>query len=198
MPDTLLPGKPTILAFAGSTRTDSYNKKLVKIAAHGAEVAGANVTYLDLRDVPMPLYDGDLEERDGLPQNARTFKDLLLGHQGLLIASPEYNSSMSGVLKNAIDWASRPVEGEAPLACFKGKVCSLMSASPGALGGLRGLIPVRSMLGNIGVIVLPDQVAVSKAHEAFTENGQLKDAKQQASIEALGANVARMLSKLNT
>jgi NAD(P)H-dependent FMN reductase len=197
MPDTSSPGKPSILAFAGSTRTDSYNKKLVKIAVRGAETAGATVTYVDLRDLPMPLYDGDVEESEGLPQNARKFKDLLLTHQGLLIASPEYNSSMSGVLKNAVDWASRPVEGEAPLACFKGKVCSLMSASPGALGGLRGLIPVRSMLGNIGVIVLPDQVAVSKAHEAFTENNQLKDAKQQASIEALGANVARMLNKLN-
>jgi NAD(P)H-dependent FMN reductase len=190
-------GKPTIIAFAGSTRTDSYNKKLVKIALQGAEAAGADVTFLDLRDVPMPLYDGDLEEREGLPANARKLKDLLLAHQGLLIASPEYNSSLSGVLKNAIDWASRPVEGEAPLACFKGKVCSLMSASPGALGGLRGLVPVRSLLGNIGVIVLPDQVAVSKAHEAFDDNGRLKDAKQQASIEALGANVARMLAKLN-
>jgi NAD(P)H-dependent FMN reductase len=189
--------KPTIIAFAGSTRTDSYNKKLVKIAMLGAQAAGADVTFLDLRDLPLPLYDGDLEEREGLPANARKLKDLLLAHQGLLIASPEYNSSMSGVLKNAIDWASRPVEGEPPLACFKGKVCSLMSASPGALGGLRGLAPVRSMLGNIGVIVLPDQMAISKAHEAFADNGQLKDAKQQASIEALGANVARMLSKLN-
>lgn len=188
---------PKILGFAGSTRKDSYNKKLVKIALQGAEQAGAQVTYLDLRDLPMPLYDGDLEESYGLPENARKFKDLLLAHQGLLIASPEYNSSISGVLKNAIDWASRPVPGEAALACFTGKVCSLMSASPGALGGLRGLVTVRMLLGNIGVIVLPNQVAVPKAVQAFTPEGALQDGKQQESILALGANVAHMLGKLN-
>lgn len=185
-----------ILAFAGSTRTDSYNKKLVKLAMLGAEAAGAETTFVDLRDLPMPLYDGDLEEQEGLGKNALAFKSLLLGHQGLLIASPEYNSSISAVLKNAIDWASRPAEGEAPLACFKGKACSLMSASPGALGGLRGLATVRSILGNIGVIVLPDQVAVSKAHEAFAPSGKLIDAKHQHAIEALGANVAHLLFRL--
>jgi len=187
----------SILGFAGSTRTDSYNKKLVKIALNGAEEAGAKVTYLDLRDFPLPLYDGDLEEQQGLPENARKLKDLFLAHQGLLIASPEYNSSISGVLKNAIDWVSRPVEGEESLACFTGKVCSLMSASPGALGGLRGLVPLRMLLGNIGVIVLPDQVAVSKAMQAFTPNGDLQDSRQHQSIKALGANVAHMLSKIH-
>lgn len=187
---------PKILAFAGSTRTDSYNKKLVRLAMLGAEAAGAETTFVDLRDLPMPLYDGDLEDQEGLSANALAFKSLLLGHQGLLIASPEYNSSISAVLKNAIDWASRPAKGEAPLACLKGKVCSLMSASPGALGGLRGLATVRSILGNIGVIALPDQVAVSKAHEAFEPNGKLIDAKQQRAIEALGANVAHLLFRL--
>jgi chromate reductase, NAD(P)H dehydrogenase (quinone) len=190
--------KPRILALAGSTRVESYNKKLVKIAVQGARKVGAEVTFIDLRDLPMPLYDGDLEEREGLPSTARQFKDLLMAHQGLLIASPEYNSSISGVLKNAIDWASRPAEGEPPLVCFKGKLCSIMSTSTGALGGLRGLVTVRSILGNIGVIVLPDQVAVPKASDAFDEQGQLKDSKQQASIEELGASVARMLIKLNT
>lgn len=189
--------KPKILAFAGSTRTDSYNKKLVKVALQGAEAAGAEVTYIDLRDFTMPLYDGDLEEQEGIPPNAQKLKGLLLSHQGMLIASPEYNSSISAVLKNAIDWASRPVEGEAPLAGFTGKVCSLMSASPGALGGLRGLVTVRSLLGNIGVIVLPDQVALPKAHEAFHESGRLKDEKKHAAIENLGAQVAQMLIKLN-
>ncbi|WP_303674149.1 NADPH-dependent FMN reductase [Vampirovibrio chlorellavorus] len=188
--------KPRILIFAGSTRADSYNKKLVKIAGLGAEKAGAQVTYLDLKTIPMPLFDEDWEQAEGLPPNARQFKDLLLAHQGLLIACPEYNSSITAVLKNAIDWASRPVQGEAPLACFKGKVCALMSASPGALGGLRGLIPVRSILENIGVLVLPEQVAVSKAHEAFTPEGHLKDDRQQAAIENLGAQVASLLLKL--
>src|SRR5277367_38947 len=142
---------PKILAFAGSTRKESFNKKLVKIAADAARAAGAQVTYLDLREIPMPLYDGDLETEQGIPENAKKFKTMLLAHDGLLISAPEYNSSISGVLKNAIDWASRPLAGEAPLACFAGKAATLMSASPGALGGLRGLVIVRSLLSNIRV-----------------------------------------------
>lgn len=187
---------PKILAFAGSTRKGSFNKMLVRIAADAARAAGAQVTYLDLSDIPMPLYDGDLETEQGIPENAKKFKALLLAHDGLLISAPEYNSSIGGALKNAIDWASRPQPGETPLACFAGKVVTLMSASPGALGGLRGLIIVRSLLSNIRVIVLPDQVAVPKAHEAFDTNGKLKDPKQQASIEALGRELAGVLAKL--
>ena len=188
---------PKILAFAGSTRTGSFNKQLVKIAAAGARAAGAEVTELDLRDFPMPLYDGDLEAKEGLPAHAKKLKELLLAHQGLLISAPEYNSGISGVLKNAIDWASRSTLGEAPLACFVGKVAALMSASPGGLGGLRGLVHVRSILGNIHVLVLPDQVAVPRAHEAFTSDGTLKDAKQQAAVEGLGRALAGVLVKLN-
>ncbi|MEH1799285.1 NADPH-dependent FMN reductase [Nostoc sp.] len=188
---------PKILAFAGSTRIDSYNKKLVKIAAAGAKAAGAEVTYIDLRDLPLPLYDEDLEAQEGLPANARTFKDLLISHQGLLIASPEYNSSLTAVLKNAIDWASRPAPNEAPLAAFAGKVASIMSASPGALGGLRGLVHLRSILGNIKVLVLPDQIALPKAYEAFNSDGTLKDPKQQESIEKLGDGLTKILLKLN-
>ncbi|WP_193198020.1 NADPH-dependent FMN reductase [Nostoc sp. MG11] len=188
---------PKILAFAGSTRTDSYNKKLVKIAADGAKAVGAEVTYLDLRDLPLPLFDEDLEAQEGLPANARTFKDLLISDQGLLIASPEYNSSLTGVLKNAIDWASRPSPNEPPLAAFVDKVAAIMSASPGGLGGLRGLVHLRAILGNIKVLVLPDQVAVPKAYEAFNADGTLKDSKQQESIEKLGESVANILLKLN-
>jgi chromate reductase, NAD(P)H dehydrogenase (quinone) len=187
---------PRILALAGSTRTGSLNKRLVQIAATAARAAGVEVTYLDLRDLPLPLYDEDLETKEGLPANARKLKDLLLAHQGLLISSPEYNSSISAVLKNAIDWASRPVAGEAPLACFADKVAAIMSASPGALGGLRGLVHLRAILGNIRVLVLPDQVAVPKAHEAFNPDGMLKDAGQQASVAKLGENLARVLKKL--
>jgi chromate reductase, NAD(P)H dehydrogenase (quinone) len=188
---------PKILAFAGSTRIDSYNKKLVKIAAAGAKTAGAEVTYLDLRDLPLPLFDEDLEAQEGLPANAHTFKDLLISHQGLLIASPEYNSSLTAVLKNAIDWASRPAPNEAPLAAFAGKVATIMSASPGALGGLRGLVHLRSILGNIKVLVLPDQIALPKAYEAFNPDGTLKDPKQQESIEKLGDDLTKILLKLN-
>lgn len=190
--------QPKILAFAGSTRMGSWNKKLVRVAAQGAEAAGVQVTFVDLRDYPMPLYDGDLEEKEGLPQNARRFKALLKVHQGLLIASPEYNSSMSGVLKNAIDWASRAETDDEPsLIAFRGKVAALMAASPGKLGGLRGLAPLRSLLGNIGVIVLPDQVAVPQVEQAFDETGNLKDERQRKSVEKLGADVAGLLLKLS-
>jgi NAD(P)H-dependent FMN reductase len=189
--------KPKILAFAGSTRTDSYNKKLVKMSSTGATEAGADVTVIDLRDFPMPIYDGDLEQKDGLPSNARKLKDLMLAHQGFLISSPEYNSSISAVFKNTIDWASRQSEGEIPLACFKNKIAGIMSASPGEFGGLRGLVHVRSILGNIGVIVMPDQIAIAKAHEAFNEDDTLKDKKQEDQVKKIGANVAKMLLKLN-
>jgi NAD(P)H-dependent FMN reductase len=187
---------PKILAFAGSTRAASFNKQLVQVAATGARTAGAEVTYVDLRDLPMPLFDEDLEAAEGMHPNARKFKDLLLSHDGLLIASPEYNSSVTGVLKNAIDWASRPAPDEPMLAAFTDKVAAIMSASPGALGGLRGLVHLRSILSNIKVIVLPEQIAVPKAYEAFNPNGNLKDANQQASVEKLGARVTEVLSKL--
>lgn len=189
---------PKILAFAGSTRTDSYNKRLVKIAAAGARAAGAEVTLIDLRDFPLPLFDGDLEARDGLPANGRKLKDLFLAHQGLLISAPEYNSSITAVLKNTIDWVSRPVPGEPPLACFDGKVACLMSASPGGLGGLRGLVHARAILGNIKVLVLPDQVAISKANEAFNPDGSLKDPAQHAAVEGLGAKLAQVIGRLHS
>lgn len=189
--------KPKILAFAGSTRTESFNKKLVKIAASGAREAGADVTLIDLRDFQMPTYDEDLERQDGLPSNARKLKDLMLAHQGLLVSSPEYNSSISGVLKNTIDWTSRQSDGEIPLACFKDKVAGLMSASPGGLGGLRGLVHVRAILENIGVLVLPNQVAISKAHEAFNLDDTMKDTKQEQQIKQIGTNLTQMLLKLN-
>ena len=122
---------PKILALAGSTREGSYNKKLVRVAAAGAQAAGGEVTLVDLRELPMPLYDGDLEAAEGLPPNARILKRLMIAHDGLLISAPEYNSSITAVLKNAIDWASRPEPDEIPLVAFKDKVAALMSASPG-------------------------------------------------------------------
>ena len=188
---------PKILAFAGSSRQDSFNKKLVKIAAEGARLAGAEVTYLDFKDLPMPLFDEDLEAEAGIPENVKTFKALMKAHQGLLIACPEYNSSITPLLKNAIDWASRPEPGEPGLACFRDKVAVIMSVSPGAFGGLRGLVHVRAILGNIGVLVLPNQKGIAKAHEAFDENGQLKDKQQQQEIHQLGNKLATVIAKLN-
>ena len=154
---------------------ESFNKTLVAIAARAARDAGAEVTLIDLKDFPLPLFDQDLEADQGMPENGAKLKQLFIDHDGLLIASPEYNSSVTAVLKNAIDWVSRPAPGEPSLVAFRGKVATLMSASPGALGGLRGLVHLRSILGNIGVIVLPDQIAVARAHEAFQPDGSLSD-----------------------
>lgn len=188
---------PKILAFAGSTRTESFNKRLVKVAAVGAKEAGADVTIIDLRDFQMPLYDEDLEKKEGLPSSTRKLKELMLSHHGFLISSPEYNSSISGVLKNTIDWTSRQGDDESPMSCFKDKVSGIMSASPGGLGGLRGLVHVRAILENMGVLVLPTQVAISKAHEAFNLDGTMKDQKQEQQVKKIGANLAQMLLKLN-
>ena len=187
---------PRILAFASSTRRESFNKKLVAIAAQGAREAGAEVTLIDLKDFPLPLFDQDLEAEQGMPENGKKLKKLFIDHHGLLIASPEHNSSLPAVLKNAIDWVSRPAPGEPSLVAFRGKVAALMSASPGALGGLRGLVHVRSILGNIGVIVLPDQITVAQAHEAFNPDGTLQDPKRQAGVEGLGRTLAEFLAKL--
>jgi NAD(P)H-dependent FMN reductase len=188
--------QPKILAFAGSLRKDSHNKKLVKIAIKGAEEAGAQVTYIDLADYPLPVYNQDDEDRQGLPENALKLKKLMLEHDGFLIAAPEYNSSISAALKNAIDWASRPSDpNEVYLCCFIDKVVLLLSASPGALGGLRGLVTVRSIFGNIHSIVLPQQKSIPNAGEAFDDKDNLKDAKAQTEVINLGKKLTNFLKK---
>lgn len=187
---------PRILAFAGSSRKESYNKKLVNLAANAARKAGAEVTLIDLRDLPLPIFDEDQEKEQGLPLNGRKLKDLFLAHDALLISSPEYNSSVSALLKNTIDWVSRPTKGEAPLGCFDGKVAAIMAASPGALGGLRGLVTLRMILGNIKVTVLPDQIAIVKAHEAFDSEGNLKDAQLNQSVMSIVTKLVETTRRL--
>lgn len=190
--------QPKILAFAGALRIGSTNKKTVKVAAEGAKKSGAKVTYIDLRDFPIPIYDGDIETEIGFPENVLKLQELLAEHEGFLIASPEYNSSITGALKNVIDWTSRSHgDFNALKKCYDGKVVSLMSASPGGLGGLRGLFDVRKILSTIGVIVLPEQVAVSGSYQAFDENDNFIDEKMQERVEKLGVNLAEMLIKLN-
>ncbi len=187
---------PKVLAFAGSARRDSWNKKALAIAVAAARGKGADVTVVDFAELPLPLYDGDLEDAHGLPENVKRWKQLLLSHDALLISAPEYNSSITPLLKNAIDWASRPAPNEAPLGCFKGKVAGLIAASPGALGGLRGLVIMRSLLGNIGVLVLPEQHALAKAHEAFDANGKLVDPKQQESIARVAERLVDVSARM--
>ena len=189
---------PKILAFAGSAREGSYNKMLVKIAAEGARKAGAEVTYLDFRDLPMPLYDQDCETAEGVPENARKFKEMMKHSDGFLISSPENNSSISALLKNVIDWASRKEEGEKNLECYVGKVAVIMAASPGGLGGLRGLYHLRGILESIQTLVLPQQTAIPAAHKAFNDDGSLKDEKRQSKVEALGVALAETIAKLKS
>jgi NAD(P)H-dependent FMN reductase len=185
-----------ILAFAGSARKDSWNKKLIRIAVSGAQSAGAEVTLLDLADYPMPLYDGDIEAGDGLPDNAIELRALFGAHDGLLIAAPEYNSSITPLLKNVIDWVSRPTPDEPALKYFTGKTAGLVAVSPGALGGLRGLVHVRQILSNINVLVIPQQVAVPSAGGAFDEAGALADPARQAAVEGVGAALAEVTARV--
>jgi len=189
--------KVRILAFAGSARRDSFNKKVLAVAADGARDAGAEVTVVDLRDFPMPLYDGDLEAESGPPEHATRLKELMKSHHGFLLACPEYNSGITPLLKNAIDWCSRPSEGEPMLAAYQGKTAALVAASPGALGGLRGLVGVRSILGNIGVVVIPDQIAVPKVHEAFDAAGSMTDEKTADRVQAVGRRLTEVTAALH-
>ncbi|TXI38165.1 MAG: NADPH-dependent oxidoreductase [Nitrosomonas sp.] len=188
--------QPKILAFAGSLRADSFNKKLVKIAIKGAEEAGAKVTYIDLKDYPLPVYDQDIENNQGIPENALKLKKLMLEHDGFLIACPEYNSSLSAAFKNAIDWISRPASSDEVYLCaFIDKAVTLMSTSSGGLGGSRGLVHVRAMFGNMYSIVLPEQKSIPNASSAFDESGNLKDAKTKAEVTGLGKGLASFLAK---
>lgn len=188
---------PRILAFGGSLRRDSWNQKLAAVAAAGAREAGAEVTLLSLRDFPLPVFDEDLEAAGGMPENAKQLKALFREHHGLIIASPEYNSSVTAALKNAIDWISRTEsKEESPLSALAGKTAILCAASPGALGGLRGLVHLRAILGNIGITVLPDQIALGKSYEAFNPDASLADPAQQTRIKALGATLTGHLTKV--
>ena len=188
---------PKIIALSGSSRVKSWNKKLVGIAADGARSAGAEVTNINLADFPMPLYNGDLEEKQGLPNAVQDLKSLMINCDGFLIASPEYNGGYSAVLKNAIDWISRPVAGEERLRAFAGKKAVIMSASPGALGGVRGLTQLRQILTNIQMIVLPDQASVPGAHNAFKDDGALSEESQHQRVFDLGVKLTLLVQKLD-
>ncbi len=187
---------PKLLAFAGSLREASYNRKIVAVAAVGARAAGAEVTVIDFRDLPMPIYDADLEARHGLPEAAKKFKHLLIEHHGVLVATPEYNSQYPALLKNAIDWATRREGDEKPMLAFSGKIAAVMSASPGALAGLRGQSLLRAQLAYLGMVVVPDRVGIGRAREAFDEQGVLKDPEQTRSLEELGAKTVRFVQRL--
>ncbi len=185
-----------ILAFAGSTRTNSYNKMLVRNAAQISEQQGATVTLLDLRDYPMPLYDGDLETNSGIPACALELRNLMKENHGILLSCPEYNSAISAVLKNAIDWISRPLPGDPPLVAFSGKTAALLAASPGALGGIRTLASVRSILTNLGMIVIPKQYTHGNSKDSFDADGNLINESAQNRVSAVVKQLMQITSGL--
>lgn len=187
---------PRILAFSGSARAASFNQRLVEHAARVTAGFDAEVTVINLRDFPMPLMNQDLERESGLPAEAVRLKSLLVEHDGILLSAPEYNSSITPLLKNSLDWVSRRVGDEPPMAAYSGKIAALLSASPGRLGGLRGLVHVRAILNNLGVLVLPDQVSVSQAADAFDESGNLARDYDARRVEDLAGKFVTTLQRL--
>jgi NAD(P)H-dependent FMN reductase len=186
-----------IVAFSGSARKGSLNKKLVHAAVHALREAGAEVDEIDLRDYPMPLYDGDLEEAEGQPENAGRLREKLAAADGLLVGCPEYNGLITPLLKNTIDWISRPdPDGNPGTAAVRGKVAALTAASPGGLGGLRGLPHVRTLLSNIGMVVIPDQVSLPQAHKAIDENGHVTDESVARRIDQVARECVRVAERL--
>jgi NAD(P)H-dependent FMN reductase len=168
---------PKILVIPGSLRTGSHNVRLAALVTKELALAEAEVTRISLEDYPLPLYDGDLEAKSGAPANAVQLKKMLTVHHGVFIVTPEYNASVPPLVKNTIDWISRVRDrGEAPLAVFKRRAFALGSASPGGFGGMRSLLALRQVLEiGCGALVIPEQVTVARADQAFDDMDNLKD-----------------------
>ncbi|MCL4768375.1 MAG: NAD(P)H-dependent oxidoreductase [Hyphomicrobiaceae bacterium] len=195
----MMPHTHKLLFFAGSAREGSFNKKLAQLAVHIAEANGIAATFADLGDYPMPLFNRDLEASEGIPENARKLRALMQVHGGIFIAAPEYNASVTPLLKNTLDWVSRVRdEGEPPLQVFKTRVFAIASASPGRFGGVRGLITLRQVLAvGLGALVLPEQVSVPHAEGAFDEKGHLKDKPRQELVKTVVGKLARAAKVLH-
>lgn len=183
-----------ILAFAGSNRKESFNRKALALAVTGARDAGAEVTEADLRDYPMPIYDADFHHENGVPPAMLGLRKLMLSANGLLVACPEYNTSITPLLKNTIDWLSQSVDAD-DKAVFGNKVCGLLGASPGGFGTIRALPHVSYIFSNLGTIVLP-VVAVPKAHELMNADGTIKNEVAAKMLRELGAKVAKAVIAL--
>jgi chromate reductase, NAD(P)H dehydrogenase (quinone) len=183
---------PRILAFSGSARRESFNKKLLAVVVAAARAAGGEVTLIDLTDLPMPLFNGDLEDAEGMPANAQKLVDLITQHTALLIASPEYNSQMTPLLKNTIDWCTRADENP-----FTGKVAAVVSASPGMFGGVRSMTLARQLLTHLGCHVIPVQCVLPHADKAFDEKGALKEERSRKTAQSVATELIRVTSKLN-
>jgi chromate reductase len=189
---------PRILVFAGSAREASLNKKLARVAAKAINEHGGEATYIDLRDFPMPIYEGDLEAREGMPPFARKLRELFVSHPAFLIVSPENNGTIPSLLKNALDWLSRDVDGRSGLEPYKGKVIGLMAASPGAFGGVVCLTHLRYSLSKLLAHVIPEQFPLPKADQAFAEDGSLTQGWQQKSVLSVVQSLIQTTSRLGS
>jgi chromate reductase len=183
--------RPRILVIAGSARLASMHRKLARQTVEALRTAGVDATLADLRDFPMPIYDGDLEAGQGLPPAAKELKELARRHDGFAIASPEYNGSFPALLKNALDWMSRPEPGDRPLEVFRGKVAAILSASPGPGGGQRGLRQLRELLEMMAVSVIPGQLTLAKANAAFDAAGRLVREEDVSGLQEVAAALAQ-------
>lgn len=188
---SVMPNPLRVLAFSGSARRESLNRQLLAVTVTAVRAAGGEVTLVDLNDLPLPLYHGDLEDKDGLPANAVKLIQLINEHPALLIASPEYNSMITPLLKNTIDWCTRADDNP-----FIGKVAAVVSASPGQFGGVRSLKLAQQLLLHLGCHVVPAQCFLPKAHEAFDGAGKLKDPHNQKAVDALAKQLVHTVGKL--
>jgi chromate reductase len=186
-----MPTAPRILAFSGSARRESLNRKFLAVAVQATREAGGEVTLLDLNDFVLPLYHGDLEDADGLPANAAKLIELIARHDALLIASPEYNSMITPLLKNTLDWCTRGDDDP-----FPGKVAAVISASPGGYGGVRSLQLAQQLLLKLGCHIVAGQVTLPQADKAFDEHGALKESRAQKSVQTLAAVLVRTAVRL--
>lgn len=175
-----------VLCLSGSARAESFNTRLLDAAIAVFETRGVEVVRVAPADLAaLPLMDQDLEAASGLPEQAKSLKAAFHSADGILLACPEYNGSVTPLLKNVIDWVSRPDEALPAPACFQERPMALIAASPGGLGGLRGLRHVREILGNLSAMVVPRQFALAKAGDAFDDAGALRDQKHQAALEGV-------------
>ncbi|MGN8020916.1 NADPH-dependent FMN reductase [Phyllobacterium sp. 22229] len=175
---------PKILVFAGSNRTGAFSGQVADVATRTLAALGAEVTRIALIDYPLPIMDQDLEKEKGIPENAMKLGRLFAAHDGILIASPEYNSSIPPLLKNTIDWVSRiSRDGEKPLRPYAGKIVALCSSSDGNFAGIRGLYHLRSVLMNVGTQIISEQCSVAHAHEAFADDGSFHDERTTRAME---------------
>jgi len=188
--------KVKILAFSGSSREESYNKMLVKQAVIAAEKLDAEVTYIDSKDYRFALYDGDIEQIEGMPEKAKELRKMMIDSDAFIISTPEYNGALSGLLKNMIDWCSRNEEGKGDLTAFKGKIALIMSASPGRYGGTKGLLVLRYILSKIGTNVLPTEISFGEAQKNFDDKGNIINEYFQKSVPKAVEELVETANKL--